>query len=489
MYQDLASTKGDNTSALVNLSAAGIAPGFSEGTVRHAQLNAAGEWEILYNKSLALGMEGRLGEAMQVLAAAQKTLSKEEDVEDENWQIELQRAYLLHRLDELQQAKDLYTSILSSPVKDLNVRSVATHNLSVLSETPTPLFDLQKPENKLTILQESALLLNLAIIYSKKHRTQECEDCLRRVEALDLGEKALIIRAWGLMKEKKHAEYEALLRGRGTARSLKLLSAIYIQQKKVAEAAAAFKEVIALTEKKTQIPEQYLTLAGLFDRSGNLPEAISCLQASIVQFPTHKPTIRRLWECLHRNTQYSEAAHYLESYQKQFSGDLDTTSLLVLAEANVDLEAAVKYAAKLPEVNLKALYNREGVIESLDQILDRLESGGAATIRAKPEEMKVDQTEFTRKKRKRKPKYPKGFDPKNPNNPLPDPERWLAKKDRSTYKKTKKQKKEMKMKGPQGEMPSVVGQEHGTFATGPSTKHIEAVVDKTAPKKKSKKKK
>jgi hypothetical protein len=39
-------------------------------------------------------------------------------------------------------------------------------------------------------------------------------------------------------------------------------------------------------------------------------------------------------------------------------------------------------------------------------------------------------------RRKRKPRYPKGFDPANPGPP-PDPERWLPKKERSTYRRTK----------------------------------------------------
>lgn len=41
-----------------------------------------------------------------------------------------------------------------------------------------------------------------------------------------------------------------------------------------------------------------------------------------------------------------------------------------------------------------------------------------------------------KKRRKRKPQYPKGFDPANPGPP-PDPERWLAKWQRSDFKKKK----------------------------------------------------
>jgi SRP72 RNA-binding domain len=40
-------------------------------------------------------------------------------------------------------------------------------------------------------------------------------------------------------------------------------------------------------------------------------------------------------------------------------------------------------------------------------------------------------------KRKRKPRYPKNFDPENPG-PAPDPERWLPKHERAEFRKRRK---------------------------------------------------
>ena len=42
-------------------------------------------------------------------------------------------------------------------------------------------------------------------------------------------------------------------------------------------------------------------------------------------------------------------------------------------------------------------------------------------------------------KKKKKPRYPKGFDPSKSNAP-PDPERWLPKWQRKAFKKLKKKK-------------------------------------------------
>jgi hypothetical protein len=47
-------------------------------------------------------------------------------------------------------------------------------------------------------------------------------------------------------------------------------------------------------------------------------------------------------------------------------------------------------------------------------------------------------------KKKKKPRFPKGYDPSLPNGglPLPDPERWLPKWQRSDYKKKQKRRRD-----------------------------------------------
>ena len=57
--------------------------------------------------------------------------------------------------------------------------------------------------------------------------------------------------------------------------------------------------------------------------------------------------------------------------------------------------------------------------------------------------------EKRKRPRKKRPLYPKGFDAANPG-PMPDPERWLPKRERSSYRKTKKDKRAGISRGPQG---------------------------------------
>ncbi|KAK7318071.1 hypothetical protein RJT34_02769 [Clitoria ternatea] len=56
-----------------------------------------------------------------------------------------------------------------------------------------------------------------------------------------------------------------------------------------------------------------------------------------------------------------------------------------------------------------------------------------------------------KKKRKRKPRYPKGFNPENPGPPL-DLERWFPRRERSTYRPKRKDKRASQVRGSQGAM-------------------------------------
>lgn len=66
---------------------------------------------------------------------------------------------------------------------------------------------------------------------------------------------------------------------------------------------------------------------------------------------------------------------------------------------------------------------------------------GAAKKRPSEADLTGGAADRQKKKRKRKPKLPKGFDPENPG-PAPDPERWLPKWQRSDFKKKRNRRRE-----------------------------------------------
>jgi signal recognition particle subunit SRP72 len=131
---------------------------------------------------------------------------------------------------------------------------------------------------------------------------------------------------------------------------------------------------------------------------------------------------------------------------------------------------------QLPGVDLNELLKDE---ETLDEVLDRLESNHPNTRFDKPEAgpgAKTETAKRQKRRKKRKPRYPKGFDPANPSNPPPDPERWIPKKERAEYirylKKTGRYVKK-KYDGPQGAMPTVAGESVKTFGQKASSANID----------------
>lgn len=76
----------------------------------------------------------------------------------------------------------------------------------------------------------------------------------------------------------------------------------------------------------------------------------------------------------------------------------------------------------------------------------------AEGISAGKKEKDSKEKEKEKKKRKRKIIWPKGFDPANPGPP-PDPERWLPKRERSSFKPKRKDKRSgAHLRGAQGAM-------------------------------------
>ncbi|XP_075504420.1 uncharacterized protein LOC142541852 [Primulina tabacum] len=108
-----------------------------------------------------------------------------------------------------------------------------------------------------------------------------------------------------------------------------------------------------------------------------------------------------------------------------------------------------KELAEAYEKLLKTVYNLTGIdVESLEKTsgAKHVESNGLTLGIAEAYKSKKEKP---KKKRKRKPKYPKGFDPAK-LGPPPDPERWLPKRERSSYRPKWKEKRAAKIRGSLG---------------------------------------
>merc|ERR1712194_403400 len=114
---------------------------------------------------------------------------------------------------------------------------------------------------------------------------------------------------------------------------------------------------------------------------------------------------------------------------------------------------------------------------------EELEAVPIPKLQVKKQEDNKESSEAanTKKRRKRAVRYPKGYDPAKPG-PMPDPERWLPKRERSDYKKNKK---DNLFRGPQG---STVADDAALGKKGPSTAQVEASKDDSKPRNTNRKK-
>lgn len=198
------------------------------------------------------------------------------------------------------------------------------------------------------------------------------------------------------------------------------------------------------------MPATIATLVSLKERAGDIDGADAALDAAI------KWWSNAMAEDNKRNVIMQEAASFKLKhgrdeeaaclYEELVKSQESVEALvgLVTTAARVNIEKAEAYEKKL-----KPLPGVKGIdADSLEKTsgAKHVESNSRAGIAEAYEGKHKDKA---KKKRKRKPRYPKGFDPANPGPP-PDPERWLPKRERSSYRPKRKDKRVAQVRGSQG---------------------------------------
>ena len=485
-YEDIIKSDSESSDLRVNLSSSMLVPGLYEQVLNHGLLAAGTDWEILFNKACALAELKRNSEALAVLRTVERTLNEDKDLHDELWLVKGQIAYVLQNMNDKEKASEIYEEILKSKA-EANIKAVAKNNLVVCRGIDSNqgiklLNEALDESSKLLALQKLGVLENIGILSYKKRKLKETFDCIQACEEIDPGNERLgFFKTFVLFKEKKHEEYKKFLIEKDKPWAYALLMKLLLEQNRVKDAEEVF-ESLARGKKQTLDVQDYQEISSLLEKAGMNVRALETLE---IACKSHKDRALcvRFGGLLRKTGQNEKAVQVFEEFLAH-GQDSVIISNLILAAAECRPDLAQKWSSKLPSINIKALYNSANAIESLDEIIDKLEFSNLQQGKSKGEEKIV--VELKKKKRKRKPKYPKGFDPSNPNNKKPDPERWLPKEERKEFKK-KGKKKQIKMKGPQGVVAAdAQGQEVGGFNKGPSTAHTQAAGEGKRNKKRKK---
>lgn len=270
----------------------------------------------------------------------------------------------------------------------------------------------------------------------------------------------VLLQAAVLVRENKSGKAEEIL-GQFAEKFPSKAKVVLLARAQIA-AAAGHPQIAAESLSKIadiqHLPATVATIVALKERAGDIDGAEAVFDSAIQWWSNAMTDDNKLTDIMQEAASFKlkhgrerEAALLYEELIKSHRS-VQALIGLVTTSARVDVDKAEAY-----EKQLKPLPGLKGVdVESLEKTsgAKHMQNDSRVGITEAYEESK--NKDKAKKKRKRKPRYPKGFDPANPGPP-PDPERWLPKRERSSYRPKRKDKRAAQVRGSQG---AVVREKH-----------------------------
>ncbi|THU52609.1 hypothetical protein C4D60_Mb10t05760 [Musa balbisiana] len=509
-YEKIQRFKIDSLDIKTNIIAALVAAGRSpevQGTMDALKVKASSNFELAYNYACSLIEKKKYAEAGQQLLSARRIgqeMLMEEDYADDEIETELapiavQLAYVHQLQGQTQEAIEAYMAIINCNLSDASSLAVAANNLIALRGTKDVSDSLRRLDRliekgagakqfqlangldvKLSTRQKESLYSNRLLLLLQANRMDQARELISALpEMFPDSVTPVLLQAALLVREKKVAKAEEILllyADRFPDKSKR----VFLARAQIAAAAGHFQISVDSLSKITDIqnmPATVATLISLQERMGDFGGANAVLNSAIEWWKNAMTEENKLDLIMQEAASYKlnhgreEEAFQLYEKLVKSRGNIEALLGLVMTAAHTNLEKAELYEKQLrPLSGLKQMN-----VENLEKTPGAKHVEGTHTMRI---EVSEDVKKAKTKKRKRKPRYPKGFDPANPGPP-PDPERWLPKRERSSYRPKRKDKRSQ-VRGSQG---SVVREKHETATTatsvssdnGPSTKSSQGI--------------
>ncbi|KAF8388642.1 hypothetical protein HHK36_027319 [Tetracentron sinense] len=463
-----------------------------QGMMDILRVKATSSFELAYNTACSLIELGNYTDAEQHLLSArrigQETLMEDnwadDEIEIELAPIAVQLAYVRQLRGYPQEAIEAYMDIINRNLADDSSLAVAINNIITLKgpkEVSDGLRKLDRLIEKGNGVQSFQLSRGLdlklspkqmeAIYYTPSGFSSFFFDYNSRLSHLFLmgllQARELVAALPGMFPDSVMPillQAAVLVRENKVGRAEEVLDQVatkFPEKSKVtllarAQIAAAASHHQIAVESLARIPDiQHMpatvaTLISLKERAGDIEGAAAVLDSAIGWWSNAMTEDNKLNIIMHEAASFKlkhgreeEAARLYEELVKSH-GSVESLVGLVTTAARVDVDKAEAY-----EKQLKPLPGLKGVdVESLEKTSGAKHVEGGYLGNLKVHEESKGKTK-AKKKRKRKPRYPKGFDPANPGPP-PDPERWLPKRERSSYRPKRKDKRAAQVRGSQG---------------------------------------
>nr|KYP52979.1 Signal recognition particle 72 kDa protein [Cajanus cajan] len=491
IYQKLQNSKIDNME--INSVAALVMAGRSsdvQGMLDSVRVKATSSFELAYNTACSLIARKKYTDAEQLLLSGRRIgqeILMEDNLPDDEIEIELspiavQLAYVQQILGRKQDAMEAYTDMIKRDMADESSIAVAVNNLVSLkgpkdvSDSLRKLDRLKDKETqgfrlahgldlKLSAKEKEAIYANRILLLLHANKIEQARELVSALP--DMFPESVIpalLQAALLVRENKAGRAEEIL-AQFASKFPENSKVVHLARAQVAAAAGhphIAADSLAKISDIQHMPATVATLVSLKERAGDIDGAAAVLDAATKWWSNAMTEDNKLNIIMQeaasfklRHGREEDAAQLFEELVKS-QGSIEALVGLITTVARMDV-----LKAELYEKQLKTLPGLKGIdVDSLERTSGVKQVEGPPVGVPETYEEGKNKTK-TKKKRKRKPRYPKGFDPANPGPP-PDPERWLPKRERSTYRPKRKDKRAAQVRGSQG---AVVREKHDTGAS------------------------
>ncbi|XP_047502652.1 LOW QUALITY PROTEIN: signal recognition particle subunit SRP72-like [Penaeus chinensis] len=485
IYREMIRTNSDDfdQERLTNMAAVAVNR-YIEGSSKDPAVNIDdSSYEVLYNGACHLLATGNYDEALKRLKEAeglcrtyliQEDGATEEEVADEVAIIRVQQGHCLQLMGQEQEALAIYNSVLKSKPEDPALLAIINNNLVTINRGGN-VFDSRKKmktalapglEHKLTSYQRASIAFNHCLLAFSTNQDELCRTEVAKLanDYPKFRQKASIIQSALLGREGKLEAASATLQkcaqeDQNEALGINLMAIQILLAG--GDKRGACKILKSLDEKNRYRQGIVSALVSLYlsleDRDG----ASTILREAVDWHKKNKTSgvhLSELWRHaadFHlRGGDAPTAAASLQELQKLKPKDVMTLAQLITAYAQYDVEAAQKLSKQLPPAS-SVVHNVDGdVLEASlgHRYMKKLQQGKGDLSPASPSSPTAKVTpgaelkKKTKKKKKRKIRLPKNYNPDVP----PDPERWLPRWQRKTFRKKRDRRGKDVMKGTQG---------------------------------------
>ena len=387
----------------------------------------------------------------------------EEEIESELSVLRVQLGCALQMQGRSKEAMAVYNAVLKQKPDDVAQVVVTSNNIIVLNKD-RDVFDSKKKvkvlaveglSKKLNKFQKLVILYNRCLFALHMNQLEQCRELLGSLEALNAySDFTVLVKVALLSRERKSAgcieTLEAHLKTNPDSGVLlyTTLAQLHMNHGHIDKVCAVLASIPSLSKYLGAVS----VLVSLYTSLGDIDSAVGVLDPAVTfwlkqpESPSNSTTAHLVMvECARYNLHHSRPVAAAKVLERINPKDLRILAMLISAYSQYDAKKAEELSRSLAAVEMKQSVD----VDALEQMPSfRHTRRHLQKTEATPQDHNVDKVVAAKpkKKRKRKPRLPKNYDP----NVAPDPERWIPLRERSYYRKGRKKGVSATARGTQG---------------------------------------